>query len=53
LRGAAFQVVKPIIVANRTIEPTQVAGFNQLFDDPLGTEARGAGVELAGRVAWG
>lgn len=33
LRAAAFRVVKPALVANRTIEPTQVAGFNQLFDD--------------------
>ena len=33
LRGAAFQTVKPALVSNRTIEPTQIAGFNQLFDD--------------------
>ena len=44
LRGAAFQVVKPIIVANRTIEPTQVAGFNQFFDDVNGTVSQVYGV---------
>ncbi len=32
-RGAAFRTVKPALAANRTIEPTQVAGFNQFFDD--------------------
>jgi hypothetical protein len=47
LRGAAFQVVKPIIVANRTIEPTQVAGFNQFFDDVNGavSQVYGVGVD--------
>lgn len=39
LRGAVFRTVKPALVANRTIEPTQVAGFNQFFDDVNGTEA--------------
>ncbi len=38
LRGAVFNAVKPIIVANRTLEPTQIAGFNQMFDYPNATE---------------
>jgi tetratricopeptide (TPR) repeat protein len=33
LRGAVFRSVKPALVANQTLEPTQIAGFNQLFDD--------------------
>ncbi|MGH6921996.1 MAG: TonB-dependent receptor domain-containing protein [Geminicoccaceae bacterium] len=33
LRGAVFRTVKPALVSNQTLEPTQVAGFNQLFDD--------------------
>jgi tetratricopeptide (TPR) repeat protein len=37
LRAAAFKVLKPTLVNNRTIEPTQVAGFNQFYDDPVGT----------------
>jgi tetratricopeptide (TPR) repeat protein/opacity protein-like surface antigen len=47
LRAAAFKVVKPLLVNNRTLEPTQVAGFNQFFDDINGTEAwrYGAGVD--------
>ncbi len=33
LRGAVFRALKPALANNRTIEPTQIAGFNQLFDD--------------------
>lgn len=39
LRAAAFKTVKPALVNNRTIEPTQVAGFNQFFDDINGTKS--------------
>ena len=38
-RAAGFRVLKRTLVANQTIEPTQVAGFNQFFDDPNGTES--------------
>ena len=44
LRAAAFQVVKAALSTNRTIEPTQVAGFNQFFDDDAGTVSRRYGV---------
>ncbi len=37
LRAAGFRVLKPALLANRTLEPTQVAGFNQFFDDVNGT----------------
>jgi tetratricopeptide (TPR) repeat protein len=33
LRGTVFRVVKPALINNQTLEPTEVAGFNQLFDD--------------------
>ena len=36
LRAAAFRVVKPPLTSNQTLEPTQVAGFNQFFDDANG-----------------
>jgi tetratricopeptide (TPR) repeat protein len=39
LRGAAFRVLKRTLVTDQTIEPTQVAGFNQFFDDSNGTSA--------------
>ena len=39
VRGAVFRVLKRSLIADQTIEPTQVAGFNQFFDDPEGTDA--------------
>jgi tetratricopeptide (TPR) repeat protein len=57
LRAAAFKILKPSLLNNRTIEPTQVAGFNQLFDDATGTESWRYGVALDSRltrnISWG
>jgi tetratricopeptide (TPR) repeat protein len=39
LRAAAFRVLKRSLITDQTLEPTQVAGFNQFFDDPDGTES--------------
>jgi hypothetical protein len=39
VRAAAFRVLKRTLITNQTLEPTQVAGFNQFFDDANGTEA--------------
>jgi Tfp pilus assembly protein PilF len=46
-RAAAFKTLKPALVDNRTLEPTQIAGFNQFFDDINATNAwrYGAGVD--------
>ncbi|MFO1417329.1 MAG: TonB-dependent receptor [Methylotetracoccus sp.] len=44
LRAAAFKVVQPSLVNNRTIEPTQIAGFNQFFDDIDATQSTRYGV---------
>jgi outer membrane receptor protein involved in Fe transport len=62
LRGAAFRTLSPALVTNQTIEPTQVAGFNQFFDDPKGTESwrYGVGIDwrlmdgffLGGEMSW-
>lgn len=62
LRAAAFQTVKPVLVNNRTLEPTQVAGFNQFFDDPDATDSPryGGGIDwqltrdlyLGGEITW-
>ncbi|MCP4373478.1 MAG: TonB-dependent receptor, partial [Deltaproteobacteria bacterium] len=38
LRAAAFRTLKRQLLSDQTIEPTQVAGFNQFFDDTNGTE---------------
>ena len=39
VRIAAFRTVKRTLVADQTLEPTQVAGFNQFFEDVNGTKA--------------
>jgi len=39
LRGAIFRVLSRSLIADQTIEPTQVAGFNQFFEDVEGEEA--------------
>ncbi len=48
LRLAWFETVKSDLITQQTIEPTQVAGFNQFFDDPNGTKSkrRGAGLDI-------
>ncbi|WP_371128869.1 TonB-dependent receptor domain-containing protein [Nitrosospira sp. Nsp1] len=51
LRLAWFETVKPALAANQTLEPTQVAGFNQMFDDVNGTRARRMGLGLDARIA--
>ncbi len=38
LRAAVFRVLKRTILSNQTLEPTQVAGFNQFFDDSNATD---------------
>jgi tetratricopeptide (TPR) repeat protein len=39
VRAAVFRVLKRTLISQQTLEPTQVAGFNQFFDDPNLTEA--------------
>ncbi len=46
LRAAVFRTLKRQLVSNQTIEPTQVAGFNQFFDDGNGTDAWRYGVAV-------
>ena len=43
LRGAWFKTLKRTLVTDQTLEPTQVAGFNQFFDDPSATAVEGLG----------
>ncbi|MCI0563859.1 MAG: TonB-dependent receptor, partial [Nitrososphaera sp.] len=50
LRAAAFRVLTRALIANQTIEPTQVAGFNQFFDDVNGTDAKRYGVAIDQKV---
>lgn len=50
IRAAAFRVMKRPFASNQTIEPTQLAGFNQFFDDPDGTDSVRYGVGLDQRL---
>jgi tetratricopeptide (TPR) repeat protein len=53
LRAAYIEVLKPALIADQTLEPTHVAGFNQLFDDANGTWSRRKGIGLDARFAQG
>ena len=53
LRFAAFRLVKRQLIGNQTIEPTQVAGFDQYFDDANGTISRRVGVAIDQRFGPG
>jgi tetratricopeptide (TPR) repeat protein len=39
LRGAVFRTLKRTLITDQTLEPTQVAGFNQFFDEDNATES--------------
>ncbi len=45
-RAAGFQTVKAPIVVSQALQPMQIAGFNQFFDDPNGVRATQYGVGL-------
>jgi hypothetical protein len=38
IRAAAFRMLKRTLVTDQTLEPTQVSGFNQFFDDSFVTD---------------
>jgi tetratricopeptide (TPR) repeat protein len=46
LRAAVFRTVKRTLISSQTLEPTQVAGFNQFFDDAEGTTAWRYGIGI-------
>ncbi|MGH8659818.1 MAG: FecR domain-containing protein [Gammaproteobacteria bacterium] len=52
LRAAAFRILKRSLFNDQTIEPTQVAGFNQFFDDNNATESKRYGIALEQKMPW-
>lgn len=50
LRAAFLKFIKHDLLVNQTIEPTQVAGFNQFFDDTNGTESKRYGIGLDAKL---
>lgn len=50
LRFAAFRALKRSLIGNQTLEPTQIAGFNQFYDDYEGTDSARIGIGLDHKV---
>jgi tetratricopeptide (TPR) repeat protein len=50
LRGAVFRTFNRTLLTDQTVEPTQIAGFNQFFDDGEGTDAWCYGVGLDQKI---
>jgi tetratricopeptide (TPR) repeat protein len=50
LRAAGFETLKRTLVTDQTLEPTQVAGFNQFYDDPSGTSAKVYGAAIDQKI---
>jgi outer membrane receptor protein involved in Fe transport len=51
LRAAGFRTLGRLFAGDQTIEPTQVAGFSQLYDDvPLGTDTWRYGIGVDQRI---
>ena len=46
LRAAAFTSVKPALIADQTLQPVQIAGFSQFFDDTNATISRRVGLAV-------
>jgi hypothetical protein len=53
IRGAFFRAVQRTLIASQTIEPTQVAGFNQFFVDGNGTNSWRSGVAFDKKFSEG
>ena len=49
-RAAGFETLKRTLVTDQTLEPTQVAGFNQFYDDPSGTTAKVYGAAIDQKI---
>jgi tetratricopeptide (TPR) repeat protein len=46
VRGAVFRTLKRLLITDQTLEPTQVAGFNQFFDDFNATKSWRYGIAV-------
>lgn len=50
LRAAVARFLRPALVAEQTLQPTQVAGFNQFYDDLFGSKSWLYGIGLDARL---
>jgi hypothetical protein len=53
VRIAGLRTLRRPLIGEQTIEPTQVGGFNQFYDDSLGTSAERYGIGLDQRIRPG
>ncbi len=51
LRAAWFEATKAHLIAQQSLEPVQVAGFNQFYDDPNATRSRRMGIGVDYRIS--
>ena len=51
LRAAAVRTLKRTLISSQTVEPTQVAGFNQFFDDGNATDSWRYGLAIDQKVS--
>ncbi len=49
-RAAKFRTIKRRLLTNKSLEPTQVAGFNQFYDDINATDARVEGAAIDAKI---
>ena len=52
IRLAAFRNLRRTLISEQTIEPTQIGGFNQLFDDVAGTDTLTWGGAIDQKISW-
>ena len=50
IRGAVFRSLRRVLPTDQTLEPTQVAGFNQFYDDFAMTDAWRYGVAIDQKI---
>lgn len=51
LRAAYFESVNRTLLVDQSIEPTQIAGFNQFFDEANGTQSKQYGLGFDSRIS--
>ena len=51
IRGAVFRVLKRTLITQQTLEPTQVAGFNQFYDEPNATDSWNYGAAIDQKIS--
>ncbi|MDQ3566147.1 MAG: TonB-dependent receptor [Pseudomonadota bacterium] len=51
MRMAYFETLRPAVIIEQTLEPAEIAGFNQFFDDPPGTQAKRYGIGIDQRFS--